>query len=282
MHIWEKVSEQQQQGGGCAAWRIRLEDRGCCCSYSLTDETVQSSGHIHMLIEERAQFMANCLRSIRYLEATAHTHTIMDRDIHSNTLKETAKTLNRLAFWFLAGSASLRLQTFDDKWPSTHLKWESSQRIAVIDSFFTKRLNRKKFPPDRTADQTEPPAKDICSRRHNCHRLRWLIHEQYVVWAAGPCCRSKIEQRGTARWWPCWWWLFQAFPAYADKPKEQNTWMYSGLHVSFNSPHTIQPLSMAGTLHFCCLNAIISESYSYMRFSWFIYIWWLASLWLVL
>lgn len=128
------------------------------------------------------------------------THALLDRDIHTNTLKQRAKTLNRLAFWFLAGSAILRLQTFDDKWPSTHLKWKSSQRIVVIDSFFTKRLNRKKFPPDRTADQTKPPAKDIRSHRHNCHCLRWLIHEQYVVWAAGPCCRSEIEQRGTAHW----------------------------------------------------------------------------------
>lgn len=202
-YISEKVSEQDLRRG-CAAWRIRFEDRSCCCSCTLTDETCKSSGHIHMLIKKGLNSWQIAFGPYVTWKLCL-TRTLMDRDIQT---KERAKTLNGLGFWFLAGSASLCLQTFDDKWPSTHLKWESSQRNAVIDSFFTKRLNRKEFPPDRTADQTEASAKDICSRCQNCHCLLWLIHEQYVVWAAGHCCRGEMEQQGTAHCWSCWWWLF--------------------------------------------------------------------------
>lgn len=156
--IFEKRSVNSSRG--YAAWRIRMEDRGCCCSFSLTDETGKSSGHIHMLIEKGLSSWQIAFGPYVTWKLWL-THFFMDRDIHTNALKERAQTLNQLGFWFLAGSASLCLQTFDDKWPSTHLKWESSQRNVVIDSFFTKRLNRKKFPLDRTADQTEPAAKDV-------------------------------------------------------------------------------------------------------------------------
>lgn len=126
MHIWEKVSEQQQSRG-CAAWRIRVEDRGCCCSCScsLTDETGKSSGHIHMLIEKG---LSSWQIAYRPYVTVCLSHMLMGRDIHTNTLKERAKALNRLGFWFPAGSASLCLQTFGDKWPYTHIKWESSQK----------------------------------------------------------------------------------------------------------------------------------------------------------
>lgn len=156
--IFEKRSVNSSRG--YAAWRIRMEDRGCCCSFSLTDETGKSSGHIHMLIEKGLSSWQIAFGPYVTWKLWL-THFFMDRDIHTNALKERAQTLNQLGFWFLAGSASLCLQTFDDKRPSTHLKWESSQRNVVIDSFFTKRLNRKKFPLDRTADQTEPAAKDV-------------------------------------------------------------------------------------------------------------------------
>lgn len=133
----------------------------------------------------------------------------MDTHIHTNTVKEAAQNFKLVRFLISCRVSSLCFKTFDDKWPTTHLKWESSQRNAIIDSFFTKQLNRKKFPPDRTADQTQSPAKDICSRHHNCHCCLWLIHEQYVVWAVGPCCRGKIEQQDTAHCCSCFvWWLF--------------------------------------------------------------------------
>lgn len=247
IHNWEKVSEQQRSGGR-AAWRIRPEDRGCCRSRSLTDETGKSPGHIHMLIEKGLSSWQIAFGTYVTWKLWP-TRTVVDRDVR--TFKKRAETLNRFGFWFLAGSASPCLQTLDDKWPSSHLKWESSQRNVVIDSFFIQRLNRKKFPADRTADQTEPPAKDIASRRHNCHCLLWLIHEQYVAWAVGPCCRSEIEQRGTAHWWSCWWWLFGiVWVFFCPRRQTQETkqpwllfiWTYKVLVMctSFNLPWTIQ------------------------------------------
>lgn len=200
--------------------------------------------------------MANSSRQIAFRPYVTWklgiSHTLMDRDIH--TWKERAKTLNRLDFWFLAGSASFCLQTFDDKWPSTHLKWESSQRNAVIVSFFTKQLKRKKFPPDRTADQTEPPAKDICSRRHNCHCFRWLIHEQYVVWAVGPCCKGEIEQQGTAHCWSCSWWLFGivwSFPGYTEK----NPWNKTTKVSKYQYKR-------------CCMFCVYKSQFEPFRFYW--------------
>lgn len=134
--------------------------------------------------------MANCLRTERYLEAMSHTHR--RRQTHTHSRLE-GRGLNFKSVWFLAGSAGPCLQTFDDKWPCVHLKWESSQRNAVIDSFFTKRLKRTKFPPDRTADQTELSAKDI--RSDNCPRC---LCSQYMnnvlcgLWGLG------AEVRGAA------------------------------------------------------------------------------------
>lgn len=43
--------------------------------------------------------MANCLQTLHYLAATVClSYMLMDRDIHTNTLKEGAKTLNQLGF----------------------------------------------------------------------------------------------------------------------------------------------------------------------------------------
>lgn len=150
----------------------RLDNSRC----SLTDETEKSLGHIHILIEKRLRSWQIAFRSYVTWKLSP-----TERYMQQCSEGKGPKTLNRLGFWFPAGSASLCLQTFDDKWPSVHLRWEFFHRNTVIDSFFTKRLNRKKFLPDSTAYQTEPAAKDICRHCHNCHCLHWLIHEQYVV-----------------------------------------------------------------------------------------------------
>lgn len=73
-HIWEKVNEQQHSRG-CAAWRSRLQDRGCCCS--LTDETGKSSGHIPMLIDKGLGSRQIAFGPYVNLEAVAHTQTEM-------------------------------------------------------------------------------------------------------------------------------------------------------------------------------------------------------------
>ncbi len=83
MRIWEKVSEQQQRRGW-AAWRIRLEDRGCCCSYSLTDETGKSSGHIHILIEKGLSSWQ--IASDHTLPGSYVSHTLLWTEIHTLTL----------------------------------------------------------------------------------------------------------------------------------------------------------------------------------------------------
>lgn len=83
MHIWEKVSEQQRSRG-CVAWKIRLEDRGCCCSYSLTDETGKSSGHIHILIEKGLSSWQ--IASDHALPGSYVLHTLLWTELYTLTL----------------------------------------------------------------------------------------------------------------------------------------------------------------------------------------------------
>lgn len=135
------VSEQQQSRG-CAACKSRLQDSNCHC---LTDETGKSSGHIHMLIQDGLSSWLFAFGA--YITWMVHlTCTHINRNIHTHTLCVKGKGQNFKLVRLLIScrvSKAVTPKLWDDKWPSTHLKWESSWRNPVIDSFFTKWLNRE-------------------------------------------------------------------------------------------------------------------------------------------
>lgn len=122
------------------------------------------------------------------------THSLMDRDIHTNALKGRARNFKTVRFMISCRVSKLCLQTFDDKWPSTHLKRGILSKKCGNWLIFHKAIEQKEVSSWQDGGSNRTPSQGHLQLSPYLSLPPLTYTWTICRWAVGPCCKSSCSE----------------------------------------------------------------------------------------